>query len=149
MIKVSSMLLFTVLLSTFPFAQESHEHGVPEQLGAVSFPTSCSAAVQPQFERAVALLHSFAYAAAESAFRKIAEEDPRCAMAHWGIAMSYVHQLWDPPIAPSKLEPGHEEMQRAQQMRGGTERERGFINALNLLYATDPNLMYQSRLQSY
>ncbi len=149
MIKVSSLALCIVLLLTPSVAQETHEHGVPEQLGAVSFATSCTAAVQPQFERAVALLHSFAYSAAESAFREIAEEDPRCAMAHWGIAMSYFHQLWDPPIAASKLEPGHQEMEHAQQIGGGTERERGFINALSLMYATDPKLTYRSRLQSY
>ena len=52
------------------------------------------------FNRAVALLHSFAYVAAEDAFRHVLRQDPQCAMAHWGIAMSYYHQLWEPPIAP-------------------------------------------------
>jgi hypothetical protein len=49
--------------------------------------------VQKQFKRGVALLHSFAYSAAEKAFRDAAETDPNCAMAHWGVAMTYVHQL--------------------------------------------------------
>ncbi|HUK42945.1 MAG TPA: hypothetical protein VLW48_00735 [Candidatus Bathyarchaeia archaeon] len=149
MLKVSATLLCIVALSGLPVAQEAHEHGTPEQLGAVSFPISCSAAVQAPFERAVALLHSFAYSAAESAFREIAEKDPQCAMAHWGIAMTYFHQLWDPPIAPAKMEPGHQEMERAKQIPGGSPRERGFIDALSLMYVTDSKLTYHSRLQNY
>jgi len=149
MLKLSATLLCIVALSTLPVAQEAHEHGIPEQLGAVSFPTSCSAAVQADFDRAVALLHSFAYSAAESAFREVADKEPKCAMAHWGIAMSYFHQLWDPPIAAAKMDPGQKEMERAQQIPGGSERERGFINALSLMYSTDSKLTYQNRLQNY
>jgi hypothetical protein len=149
MLKLSATLLCVIVLSAMPVAQETHEHGIPERIGSVSFPTSCNAAVQPDFERAVALLHSFAYSAAESAFREVANEDPKCAMAHWGIAMSYFHQLWDPPIAVAKMDLGHQEMERAQQIPGGSEKERGFINALNLIYATDSKLTYQDRLQNY
>src|SRR5438477_10160451 len=75
-------------------AAQEHEHPVPEKLGVVSFPTSCSATVQKQFERAVSLLHSFAYSAAEKSFRDVVNADPKCAMAHWGIAMTYFHPLW-------------------------------------------------------
>jgi len=88
-----------VVLLVFPcflVAQEEHSHSTPEQLGKVSFPISCLPVVQQPFERGVALLHSFAYSAAESAFRTVAQKDARCVMAHWGIAMSYFHQLWDP-----------------------------------------------------
>lgn len=120
MLKAPATLLCLVLISGPLLAQEAHEHGVPEQLGAVSFPTSCSPAVQTQFERAVALLHSFSYSASESAFREVSEKDPRCAMAHWGIAITYFHQLWDPPIAPSNFERGHQEIERAQQIGGGS-----------------------------
>src|SRR6266480_2635911 len=69
-------------------AAQEHEHPAPEKLGVVKFPTSCSASVQKDFERAVALLHSFAYSAAEKAFRDVSSADPKCAMAHWGIAMT-------------------------------------------------------------
>ncbi|MGA2360249.1 MAG: hypothetical protein ABSF66_14700, partial [Terriglobales bacterium] len=90
--------IFLTLLFIFPLspAQETHSHNAPEKLGKVSFPISCTPAVQEQFNRGVALIHSFAYTAAENAFQGVAELDPRCAMAHWGMAMAYFHQLWDP-----------------------------------------------------
>ena len=81
-------------------AIQEHEHPVPEKLGSVQFPTSCSRKLQKSFERAVALLHSFAYSAAEKAFRDVAAKDSNCAAPHWGVAMTYFHQLWEPPVAP-------------------------------------------------
>ena len=76
---------------------EHHSHPAPEKLGTVTFPTSCTPAVKGQFDRAVALLHSFAYSASEQQFRAVATSDAGCAIAHWGIAMSLFHQLWEPP----------------------------------------------------
>src|SRR5271154_4426542 len=95
--------LCLLLILPFSSAQETHSHNAPEKLGKVSFPISCTPAVQEQFDRGVALLHSFAYTAAEDAFEHVAAQDPRCAIAHWGIAMTYFHQLWDPPIAPTTI----------------------------------------------
>jgi len=97
-------------------SQEIHSHPAPEKLGAVSFPISCAPGVQNEFNRAVALLHSFAYTAADSAFRSVAEQDPHCAMAHWGIAMAQFHQLWDPPLSASTVPLGEREIQRAQAL---------------------------------
>jgi hypothetical protein len=59
-----------------------HHHDADEQLGNVSFPTSCAPAVQKSFERGVALLHSFWYEEAEKQFAEVAQKDPKCAMAH-------------------------------------------------------------------
>jgi tetratricopeptide (TPR) repeat protein len=129
-------------------AAQEHEHPAPEKLGAVNFPNSCSASVQKQFERGVALLHSFAYSAAEKAFRDAAEADPNCAMAHWGAAMTYVHQLWEPQLAARDVARGQLEMERARQI-GGSEREHGFIEALNLIYAKADSVPYRDRANSY
>jgi hypothetical protein len=144
MTRLFAILLALSLFTGLPFAQETHDHGAPEQLGTVSFATSCSPAVQAEFQRGVALLHSFAYSAAESTFREVAEKDPGCAMAHWGIAMSYYHQLWEPHVAL-----GHQEMQRAQQIGGGSDREREFIGALAMIYATDDNSSFEAKAQRY
>ena len=108
---------------------EHHDHPVPEKLGAVTFPTSCQPAAQPKFERAMALLHSFAYSASDKAFRDVIAADPKCAIAHWGLAMSYVHPLWEPHIGRGRVAKGQQAIQQAERL-GGSERERGFIDAL-------------------
>jgi hypothetical protein len=110
-----------------------HDHEATEQLGKVSFPTSCSSDSQKLFERGVALLHSFGYEEAQEQFTDIAQKDPECAMAHWGVAMSLFHQIWERPQEPS-LRRGAEEIEKAQKAGAKTERERGYIAALALFY---------------
>jgi tetratricopeptide (TPR) repeat protein len=134
--------------SSLPLAAQEHEHPVPEKLGVVSFPTSCSAGVQNEFERAVALLHSFAYSAAEKAFRDVARADPKCAMPHWGIAMTYFHPLWPPPLPEGNVDRGREEIERARHL-GGSDREREFIEALSFIYTNADSLSYLDRANRY
>src|SRR4029453_16943763 len=129
-------------------ATSEHEHPVPEKLGTVKFAISCSANVQPEFERAVALLHSFAYTAAEKAFRDLIAKEPRCAMAHWGAAMTYFHQLWEPYVAATDLARGQSEIDQAKHL-GGSERERGFIDALSIIYAKAESVPYAERAKAY
>jgi len=147
-------ILWRILITLpffFPFssAQDIHNHGAPEKLGIVSFPTSCAPAVQEKFDRGVALLHSFAYSAAEDTFQSVARLDPRCAMAHWGIAMTHFHQLWDPPIAPSMIAIGQNEIERALQIGAGSERERQFVHALDLIYRDAATVPYRTRALNY
>jgi hypothetical protein len=143
------ILLILLIARTVSAAQETHNHPAPEKLGKVSFPTSCTAAVQEQFERGVALLHSFAYTAADGAFQGVVDQDPRCAMAHWGIAMTYFHQLWEPPIAPANIALAQKEIQRAQQIGTGSGRERQFINAASLVYQDADTVPYRTRASNY
>jgi tetratricopeptide (TPR) repeat protein len=142
-------IYFISLLIPLSSAQETHSHPAPEQLGTVSFPISCKPAVQVQFNRGVALLHSFAYNAAENTFRGVAEQDPQCAMAHWGMAMSYFRQLWEPPLVPATIPVAQREIQRAQQIGAGTERERQFIHALSFIYEDAASIPYRTRAASY
>jgi len=143
--------ILLVLLVVVPFAgaQETHSHGAPEKLGRVSFPISCAPGVQEQFNRGVALLHSFAYAAANDAFHGVAEQDPRCAMAHWGMAIAYFRQLWEPPILAATVARGQKEIELAKQIGSGSERERRFINALALIYQDADTVPYRTRASNY
>jgi tetratricopeptide (TPR) repeat protein len=95
------------------------------------------------------LLHSFAYTDAENAFHGVAELDPQCAMAHWGMAVAYFHQLWDPPIAAMAIAIAQKEIQRAQQIGTGSERERQFIHALSLIYQDADAVPYRTRVLNY
>jgi hypothetical protein len=128
-------------------SEESHSHPPPEKLGKVSFATSCAPSVARDFERSVALLHSFAYAASEQSFRKVAAADPACAIAHWGIAMSHYHQLWSAPSA-AELRDGQLEIEKALSMQSATPRERQFIAAAAAYYK-DINETPQLRAKAY
>jgi hypothetical protein len=129
-------------------AQESHNHGLPEKLGSVSFPISCSPAVQNDFNRGVALLHSFAYAPANAAFQKVAAEDPRCAMAHWAIAMTLFHPLWD--LLPATSVPiAAQEIATAQRIGSSTAREQAYIHAYSLLIHNADSTPFPLRNKQY
>ncbi len=139
------MISFSTLLP----AQQAHLHQPPEELGQVSFPTSCAPTVQQEFNRAVALLHSFAYAAAKAGFENIATSDPHCAMAHWGIAMTCFHQLWDPPIPAGAVAPAQQEIEAATRIGAATDRERAFIRAATLVFQDANTVPYATRAANY
>jgi tetratricopeptide (TPR) repeat protein len=111
------------------------EPGDLRAAGKVDFPISCTPAVQPEFARGVALLHSFFYEEARRIFTSVAEQDPKCAMAQWGIAMTWWHPIWTPPT-PDEMSAGKAAIAKAMEMPAGTDRERGFITALNVYYNT-------------
>ena len=146
---MKSAFAITLVVAILPLlAQEEHNHLVPEKLGVVAFPTTCSSTVQPRFERAVALLHSFAYAASEKAFRDVAKSDPKCAMAHWGIAMTYYHQLWEPRVTSIDLKRGLAELLEAQRLTTD-DRERQYIAALTAYYRDSDEVPAATRAKLY
>ncbi len=122
----AAVALFTASL----LADEGHHHSLtPEELGTVHFATSCSPKVEAEFNRGVALLHSFWYEEADKAFHKVAEDDPKCAMANWGVVMSSFHQLWDYPDKDA-LAAGDKLLSKAAAMKA-TPREQEYIHALH------------------
>lgn len=140
------MRVLTVLFSTltlcfvaFPaWGDEGHHHALTEQeVGSVRFATSCSKDIGSSFNRAVALLHSFQYEDARQAFVKISGEDPKCAMAQWGVAMSHYHGLWDNGDTAA----GREALRKANEIAAAnpatTARENAYINALGEIYRED------------
>ena len=129
-------------------AAEEHSHPAPEKLGTVAFETSCSPQVEATFNRAVALLHSFAYSASEQAFRDVARADPRCAMAHWGIALSYYHLLWEPPDV-QHLQRGMQEIDAARRAGSATPREQMFVDAAAAYFKDSDRLPHAERARAY
>jgi tetratricopeptide (TPR) repeat protein len=126
-----------------------HEDLNEAQLGLVHFPVSCAPASQKPFERGVALLHSFWYEEAEKEFTQIAKDDSRCAMAHWGVAMSIWHQLWNQPDE-KVIHRGLEEAHRADQLEGKVSpRERAYIAAITAFYSDSKNPDHAARAQAY
>ncbi len=119
-------------------ADEHHDHKLSaEELGSIHFAISCVKSTQTEFNRAVALLHSFQYEQSRSSFAEVSKRDPTCAMAQWGIAMSHYHGLWDNGDTAA----GRTASQRAQELAGAnpktTAREHAYINALAEIYRQD------------
>jgi hypothetical protein len=129
------ILISALLLTSASWADGGHDHGkmAGEKLGDVHFPISCGAASQKEFDRAMAMQHSFWFEEAYKAFRDLAAKDPQCAMAHWGVAMSQYHPLWNPP-SPSEFMIGTEAVEKARAAKKATSRERKYVNAISAYY---------------
>ena len=145
------------VLLTFPaFAAYSQEHANPEgapteKLGSVHFATSCSPRVAPQFDRAVALVHSFEFGASIRAFNEVLAADSTCAMAHWGIALS----RWTNPMtaairSTAQLLQGRQSAEAALRLGvRASERERGYIHAVGRLYDDFEHKDQRTRIVAY
>jgi hypothetical protein len=126
----------------------AHNDGV-EKLGSVRFPTSCSPALQPQFERAVALLHSFWFSEGLKAFGAITQADPGCAMAHWGTAMLTFGNPFAWPPAPAALAGGLAAVEKAKAAPAKTQRERDYISAIEAFYKDSDKVDHRTRALAY
>jgi len=138
--KTLTLLLLSLL--ALPAARAS-----TERLGTVSFAVSCAPGVQTSFVRGVALLHDFWYQEAQRQFEEIAKADPNCAMAHWGAAMSFYHQIWDRPD-DATVAKGWREMQAAQAHAAASGREREYLAALSDFYRPGQR-DYLARVDAY
>jgi len=137
-------LTFVVLISA-PAASAQ------EKLGQVHFPVSCSAAAQQEFDRGVALLHSFWFDASAKAFTAVTQMDPGCAMGHWGEAMAI---LFNPnPFAgtptPKGLQDGCPAVARAKAAGPKTQRERDYIAAVESLCQDRDKADQRARVLAY
>jgi len=150
-----SSVTFSILFTLTAFAADDdkehhhHEDLTETQLGTVHFPISCAASVEKPFARGVALLHSFWYEEAEKEFLDIAKNDPGCAMAHWGIAMSIWHQLWNQPDE-KVIARGLNETNTARKLAAkATPREQAYIAAIEAFYSDSKKLDHAARAQAY
>ncbi|HWR73585.1 MAG TPA: hypothetical protein VN604_10475, partial [Nitrospirota bacterium] len=106
----------------------------PEKLGEVNFPVSCNAAAQKEFNRAMALFHSFWFDPAKKSFSKVLQHDPGCGMAHWGIAIMSMGNPFAWPPSQNALKAGAAAMAEAQRVGAKSERERDYIGALRAFF---------------
>src|SRR5437667_12597455 len=131
-------------LSAYPSAAGP----LPDQLGKVNFPTTCSADMQPTIEKGLALLHSFQYKESEQTFTEAATREPKCAMAHWRKAMALYHQLWDFP-GKGTLKEGRKEIDEARKVHSASAREKGFIAAAAAFFQKKSKMSLADRTKAY
>ena len=149
--KVLTIALFVATSAVPAQAQEpaQHQHVEPEKLGRVHFDTSCRPDVAAAFDRGVALLHSFSFNTAKRAFEGVLAEDPNCAMAYWGIAVSE----WGNPFAGMRsgpmLERGDAATARGLATGTPTPRERDYVSAVGELYKNHKTVDHRTRILAY
>src|SRR5216683_7408340 len=145
---VLGLLFFFFALQPAALRADTSSNAPPDQLGQVNFPTSCTPAVQPTIERAVALLHSFQYKESEQTFADAAAREPKCAIAQWGKAMALYHQLWDFPNDKT-LKEGRKDIEAAQKLHSTTPREQAFISAAAAFFQKKSKMTHADRIKAY
>ncbi len=143
--------IVAALVSGHAFAaQEQAPSKAPEQLGTVQFATSCQPAVEKEFNRAMALLHSFWTNDAIASFRSVLEQDPQCAIAYWGIAMA--HQQ-NPLTAQQPNSKAAQEalagLDKAKAIGAKTQRERDYLAAVEIIYRDADKTDFRARRVAY
>src|SRR3989441_3705643 len=136
------------LLGASPETAAQAGQGGRGQYGTVHFPISCRPGVQDQFERAVAMLHSFFYPEDIKAFEAITATDPDCAMAYWGLAISQRPNPLVPPWATENLKRGLDAVQKGKAL-AKTEREGDWLTALEQAYASYDTVPTTTRSERY
>ena len=147
---LSTVLLVSVCAAFVAPAVAQHEHPAGDlgKLGKVTFPVPCDPSVQPQFTSAVAMLHSFWYEKASDTFAAIADKDPKCGMAFWGVAMTYYHPIWQAP-GPADLKAGAASVEKAKLAGAKTQRERDYIAAIETFYKDSDKIDHRTRALAY
>src|SRR5216683_7706830 len=102
-----------------------------EKLGKLSFPTSCDPKVQAEFERGVAMIHSYWFLIARRTFEGVLQQDPTCAIAYWGVAMDYLGNTLATTPTRAEADAAWDALEKARVVGVKTPRERDWIEALS------------------
>ena len=142
--------MFAAFLMVFSASSALAQSGNvdPARLGHAEMNISCAAAAKAPFERGLLLLHSFAWAEARKGFEEAAQADPNCAMAFWGIAMSYYDSLHEHPSA-EEVEQARAALAKARTASTATDRERAYVAAAENFYRGYPQAERRDRDRAY
>jgi tetratricopeptide (TPR) repeat protein len=143
--KSKSMLFAFMIVFALALASLAQE----DKLGKVSFPTSCDPKVQDQFERGIAMLHSYWFTEAGKVFDGVAKQDPNCVMAYWGYAVNLLGNSLSSPPSAKDAQTAWDTLERARAIGAKTERERHWIEALSAYYREYDKVSVDDRLLAY
>ena len=121
-------------LAASPAVAASEPGPAGQKLGTVAFANSCAPEAQESFERGVALLHSFSFAAGEKAFREALDRDPACAIATWGIATILIGNTFSLGPSPENAERAVAAIECGRAIGAKTQRERDYIETIAAFY---------------
>jgi hypothetical protein len=146
----ASLTLCTVLAAAPAFAQHEHHEGMaPKDIGTVDFTTSCTASTKTKFNEAVALLHSFWFAESRAVFEGVLKDDPNCAIAYWGIALTH----WGNPFGglrqPQTIATGKAAIDKGLATGSPTPREKAYLEAVAILFSSADVTTQRQRVLDY
>jgi len=152
-VSLAALVATGAMLATRPAAADEagHEHVLGDRLGTVEFAVACAEPVQEDFNRAMALYHSFAWTPAGEAFEAIAEEDPACGMAHWGRAMVMLDNpfQWPGSLTPEKLDAIAAALQDARAAGLQDAREEGYVAAVEAFVRDRDTSDHRARVTAF
>ena len=146
---IVTALIMSLALVTSAWGDNEPRTGTPEKLGRVLFKTSCSADAQKEFERALAMLHSFFFPETVKAFNAIPQTDPSCAIAYWGIAISQRPNPLVGPFDAATLKRGLDAIEKGESLGAKSQRERDWLAALKEYYKAYDKVDQDTRTQNY
>jgi tetratricopeptide (TPR) repeat protein len=149
LLRTAVALSAATALGTAALAHPQDPIAQPDGLGRVQFQTSCTPEAQKQFERALAMLHSFFFPETVKAFNAIPETDPNCAIAYWGIAISQRPNPLVGPFDAATLKRGLEAVQKGRAIGATTERERDWLAAIEEFYKDYDKVDQDTRTKNY
>jgi len=120
-----------------------------DKLGRVAFPTSCDSKVQAQFERGVAMLHSYWFTEARKVFEAVVQQDPSCAMTYWGLAVNYLGNSLAAAPPLKDITAASEALEKARAIGAKTQRERDWIEAIGVYYRDHDKAPLNVRMAAY
>jgi len=147
-VKREPILIVAFVLSASFAAAQSHEAG-EHQLGTVHFPTSCSPAVQAEFERGVAMLHSYWFNHAGETFRGVLDRDPSCAIGYWGIALDLLGNTLVSAPSTADARAAWDALEKARAVDAGSPRERDWIETARVYFRDRETVPVTTRLEGY
>jgi hypothetical protein len=136
-------LCWTMSTSHANAQSNAHQH-----FGKVQFPIACNDGVQEQFDLALAMLHTFSFPDAAKTFAAVAQKDPDCAMAYWGIAATAIGSLYGGRPGPMALQ-GEQAVEKAKAIGGKNERERDYIATIDVFYRDADKIDFPTRVRAY
>jgi tetratricopeptide (TPR) repeat protein len=140
-----SILALLLTLCTARLAAAQHH----DQLGTVTFPTSCAPAVQDEFNRGVAMLHSYWFNYAGKTFRNVLAQDPACTIAYWGVALDLLGNTLSAPPSAAAARSAWEALEKAATLPVKTDRERDWIDAARAYFRDFDKTPVETRLRNY
>ncbi|SFU52730.1 hypothetical protein [Nitrosospira multiformis] len=150
--KSATVLVSTLLaLALTQVARADDEGSHKPRIGDVHFKVECNAAAQARFNVAMAYYHSFQWQRAIATADDVLKADPTCGMAHWVKALATLDNpfAWPVTLSEKAMTEGPILLDAARKAGLKTQRERDYVDALEIFFKGLNNANYRERADAF